>query len=155
MNDELPLDPPLDPIDPELEPEPMFNFVTFNADGRVRFVYKNMTAEEMVLNTGEEDTAFVFTDEPELSWSDTWIDDGEAKERPKTQSTNLSGAAPFQLDLSKYAAGSSATIANQDGETLDIADMSAEISLVDAGIYRVSVSQPFPHKELSYEVTVT
>jgi len=85
-----------------------------------------------------------------------YIDEGVPALRPdKPPSVDQTGMVPFLLDLTPYAEGSTVTITNQDGETLDIADMSAEISLTDTGLYKVSVSQPFPHHELRYEVTVT
>jgi len=137
----------------------MNRYAAYTPNGEILISFSGMTLEESQLSIGDmdEELDLVQTDgfPTKINPSLHYVFEGGVLLRPETPTEDLSGITPFQLDLFKYAAGSSATIANQDGETLDIVDMSAEISLVDAGIYRVSVSQPFPHHELSYEVTVT
>jgi len=143
---------------PDEEPieAPNFNILTFDiGDGRIKCIFNNLTQSEVELNTQDGEGAFIYEQEAEHNWNSYYILDGKLAERPIVTVSNSAGASPFQLDLSGFAAGSIATITNEDGEALQIDDMDAELMLTDAGFYEVAIDQPFPYYELNYKVTVT
>ncbi|ETW11200.1 hypothetical protein ATO8_18640 [Roseivivax marinus] len=63
-------------------------------------------------------------------------------------------AAPWSWDLSTLPTGTTLTVSNEIGDTLEITDLSEPLELVDAGTYQVRLSPPFPWLALDATIEV-
>lgn len=63
-------------------------------------------------------------------------------------------AAPWTWDLSTLPAGTTITIRNEIGDTLEITDLADPLELVDAGMYQMRLSPPFPWLALNATIEV-
>lgn len=76
-------------------------------------------------------------------------------ERPSVPEVQAIGTAPLVIALSTYSAGTTITARNTEGDVITITDLSQPLTLIDAGVYQIIISPPWPWLTLSQDVEVT
>jgi len=121
-------------------------------------IYNALTGEIDRTGTAPESMLFMQCNAGELliagrfDGRDHYVLDGFPVLRP-IRPIIADGAAPLGLDLSWRVDGSTITIHNQDGDSMEVA--AATLTLVDPGQYLLEVTQPFPHHTFRQRIIVS
>lgn len=121
-------------------------FITYDNDGR--FVQEQNLPELIAGATG------VLPLLEGVSSETHYIDDGKFCKRPASAIIATTGNSPLSIDLSVLAAGTSVEIRNETDETMTITDLSEDLTLTDAGLYKLHANQKFPYHNIYLEISV-
>ncbi|PKP85814.1 MAG: hypothetical protein CVT80_00255 [Alphaproteobacteria bacterium HGW-Alphaproteobacteria-2] len=121
------------------------------AEGRPLRLLRLRDAAEAALNTGPgeawiEGTADLARD---------MVQGGLVVPRPDVPPLPAGGPAPFAVPLDGLPSGSAVRVQNEEGEALEITDMTEPLTLIDAGVYLVEVSPPWPWLPVAADVEVS
>lgn len=131
----------------------MIDVTIHDIDGRLlqSMTLRNVTEANENAGAGQ----FWVTGKANLTTDMVDVVDGLILPRPMLAAPPTSGVAPLAIDLSVYPVGSTFTARNTEGDEITIIDLSQPLTLIDAGVYQISISPPWPWMALDHAVEVT
>lgn len=132
----------------------MKTFATYEPNGKILYVFRNVTEEMATLNNHTNDGMVEIDGDAEVSQDKQFIQNRILVERPLPPELPSTEVAPWALPLSSLASGAVVTVSREYGPDIVIADLSEVWDIEDAGTYSIRIEQPFPYHSVTHEIAI-
>ena len=132
----------------------MKTFATYEPNGKILYVFRNMTEEMATLNNHTNDGMVEINGDAEVLQDKQFIQDGKLVDRPTPPEMPNASVAPWVIPLNNLASGTVVTVSREYGDDIVITDLSEVWEIEDAGTYLIQIEQPFPHHNVTHEIVI-
>ena len=132
----------------------MKTFVTHEPNGKLLYVFRNVTEEMATLNNHFNDGMIEIDGDAEVLQDKQFIQNGILVERPAKPEIPNTAVAPWVIPLNSLASGAVVTVGREYGPDIVIVDLSEIWDIEDAGIYSIRIEQPFPYHSVTHEIVI-
>jgi hypothetical protein len=132
----------------------MKTFATHDPNGKILYVFRNVTEEMATLTNHSNDGMVEIDGDAEVLQDKHFIQNGILVERPAKPEIPNTAVSPWVIPLNSLASGAVVTVSREYGPDIVITDLSEVWDIEDAGTYLISIEQSFPHHSVTHEIVI-
>jgi len=132
----------------------MKTFATHEPNGKILYVFRNVTEEMAILNNYDNDCMVEINVGAEVLQDKQFIQDGKLVDRPPPPEIPNASVATWVIPPNSLASGAVITVSREYGDDIVIVDLSEIWDIEDAGTYLIQIEQPFPYHSVTQEIVI-
>jgi len=133
----------------------MSDYITYDDIGCIHYKFSNVSLEQAEANTPSGQFLLEIVSDLAFTQETHFVLSKNVGLRPEKLLWPSEVAVPWSIPISELAQGSTVVVSREFGSDIEITDLTEECIIEDAGVYTLFVQQPFPHHNITHNVTIT